>query len=268
MKTVREYHIGLAQGELAPYVLLCADINRVAKVVSHLSKIELERRNREFVTYTGFYQKVPVSVMGTGIGPDNTEIVLVELSKIVQGATLIRIGSCGAIQRNIKLGDLVISTASVRLENTSTYFVPEGYPAVANQEVTLALIQACEELRLPYHAGLTASAPGFYGAQGRGTATLPSRFRDLPRDLAKIKVLNFEMETSTLFTLSLLNGFRAGAVCAVYAQRVHDTFVTKAQKHKAETRCIEAGLRAIQILADMDRIKRLHAKRFWYPSIG
>ena len=178
---------------------------------------------------------------------------------------MIRIGSCGGLQKEIKLGDLVISTGAVRLENTSSFFVPESYPAVAHHEVVTALLYSCDGLGLRHHAGITASAPGFYGAQSRKVPGFPPRDPDLPGSMAKIGVKNFEMEISALLTLASLGKIRAGAVCAVYAQRNHNKFITPKQKDLAELHCIQAGLAAFDKLADMDGWKKKHKKKHWHP---
>ncbi len=241
----RQYHIGCGPGDLAPRILLCGDPGRAEKVAAHFSKVRLERRNREYVTITGTHEGRPITVMGTGIGPDNTEIAVVELSQLVKDPVLVRIGSSGALQPGIRLGDVVITTGAVRLENTSTYFVPEGYPAVAHHEVVRALEEAARSLGLRHHVGLTASAPGFYGAQSRRAPGFEPRYKDLPGELARLNVLNFEMEASALLTLAAMRGFRAGVACAVYAQRVRRTFVNATQKARAEENVIRAGLAAI-----------------------
>jgi uridine phosphorylase len=191
--------------------------------------------------------------MGTGMGPDNIEIALVELAQCRRDLTLIRIGSCGALQKDIALGDLVVSAGAVRLENTSTYFVPEGYPAVAAYDVVVALATACARSGARHHVGLTASAPGFYGAQSRDIPGFPPRWKDIPGDLAKVGVLNLEMEISALLTIASVAGLRAGAVCAVYAQRPKKLFIESPAKERAEARAIDASLEAVDVLVGMDR---------------
>src|SRR5258708_37105834 len=116
--------------------------------------------------------------------------------------TLIRVGSCGALQRGVRLGDLVVSTAAVRLENTTSFFVPEGFPAVASFEVTQALVEACGRTRARHHVGITASAPGFYAAQSRHAPGFLPRFSDLPGALGRLCAFNFSIEYIDLFQLS------------------------------------------------------------------
>lgn len=262
----RQYHIGLAPGEVAPYILLCGEGKRAQTIASFFDEAKPPVTNREYITITGKYKGIPVSTMCTGMGCDNTEMALVELSQVVDGPTFIRVGSSGALQKNIKIGDLVISSGSVRLENTSTYFVAEGFPAIAHHEVILSLLQSAENSGTAYHLGLTASASGFYGTQGRTTPFFKPRFPNIPAELEKMNVSNIEMEASTLFSLSTLAGFRAGAVCSIYAQRHENKFIDSDTKEAADLRCVRVALGAVEILARMDgkRGKGGH----WLPGMG
>ncbi len=266
MSSERQYHIALGRGELAKQIILCGDRGRSERAAEYLENITVERHNREYVTYTGVYKGIPVSVMSTGIGPGCMEIALVEIFAIVDNPTFIRVGTCGALQTGIQLGDLVISTGAVRLENTSTFFVDEGYPAVASYEVVLALMMGAEAAGAKYHLGLTASGSGFYGAQGREIPDLPLRYPNLLEQLMARKVTNFEMESSTLFILSTLKGVRASTICTVVAQRPTGQFITPERKHEAERTCIRAGLEAFYYLARMDEQKQSAGKAYWLPT--
>jgi len=263
----RQYHIGLGRGDLAEYILLPGDPDRTARIATRLDSIELERRNREFATVTGSYRGQPVSVVSTGIGTDNVEIVVAEILAITERPTFIRVGSCGSLQPEIGLGELVISSGAVRLEATTSFFVHDGYPAVADYEAVVALVEAADRLGHRAHVGVTATAPGFFGAQGRPIPQLPIRFPDLAEEMARQRVLNFEMEASALFVLAGLARCRAGVVCAVYAQRSTGDFVTGDEKERAEAACVETGLEGLLILAEMDRQKRQAVAERWRPSL-
>jgi uridine phosphorylase len=154
----RQYHIGLGPGELAEYILLPGDPDRTSRIASRFESIELERQHREFASATGLYRGQRVSVVSTGIGTDNVEIVVAEILAITERPTFIRVGSCGALQPEMALGDLVITTGAVRLESTTSFFVHDGYPAVAVYEAVAALIEAAERLGHRYHVGVTATA--------------------------------------------------------------------------------------------------------------
>jgi len=263
----RQYHIGLGPGELAEYILLPGDPDRPARIAERFDTIEREHRHREFASVTGTYRGLRVSVVSTGIGSDNVEIAMAEILAITERPTLVRVGSCGALQPQMDLGDLVISTGAVRLETTTRWFVDDGYPAVSSYEVVLALLEASAALGHRTHLGLTATAPGFFGAQGRPIPQLPIRFPDLAEDMARQGVMNFEMEASALLVLAGLAGCRAGVVCSVYAQRSEGRFVTGAEQDAAESACVETGLDSLLILAEMDRQKRQAGADRWRPSL-
>jgi uridine phosphorylase len=265
--TDRQYHIDLGPGDLAEYILLPGDPDRTDRIAPMLEDIEVHRRHREFNSVTGTYKGLRVSVVSTGIGTDNVEIVLAEILALVKRPTLIRIGSCGVLRPEIALGDLVISTGAVRLEATTAYFVHDGYPAVAHYAAVAALVEAAHRLGHPSHVGLTATAPGFYGAQGRPIPQLPIRYPDLAEQMAAQGVLNFEMEASALLVLAGLAGCRAGVVCTAYAQRTTGAFVQGEQKERAERACIEVGLEALRILADMETRTEAAGAVHWRPSL-
>ena len=263
----RQYHIALGPGELAEYILLPGDPDRTARIATRFESIEFERRNREFASTTGMYHGQRVSVVATGIGADNVEIAVAEILAITDRPTMIRVGSCGALQPEIEPGDLVISTGAVRLEATTSFFVHDGYPAVADYECVAALVEAAAKLGHRAHVGITATAPGFYGAQGRPIPQLPIRYPDLAEDLARERVLNFEMEASALMILAGLARCRAGVVCGVFAQRVTGSFLTGAAKERAEAACVDTGLEALAVLAEMDRQKQQAGTDRWRPSL-
>jgi uridine phosphorylase len=248
----RQYHIALERGELAEYILLVGDPGRVARVASRWDGVEIERSNREITTATGSYDGMRISCMSTGMGTDNVEIVLAEVMEITDAPTLVRIGSSGALQPEIGLGDLIVSTGAVRLENTTDFYVHPGFPAVAHRDVVWALESACRDGGHPYHVGLTATASGFYAPQGRQMRTLPVRYPELADELRRQRVANLEMESSALFVLAHLAGLRSGTICAAYAQRTDGTFLEGAAKEAAEARCIDAGLAGIHLLWQVD----------------
>ena len=263
----RQYHIGLGPGELAEYILLPGDPDRTARIASRFDSIELEHRHREFASATGRFRGERISVVSTGIGTDNVEIAVAEILAITERPTFIRVGSCGALQPEMDLGDLVITTGAVRLESTTSFFVHDGFPAVADYEAVNALIEASERLGHRYHVGITATAPGFFGAQGRPIPQLPIRYPDLAEEMARQRVMNFEMEASALLVLATLARCRAGVVCAVYANRTTGAFVGDDQKDAAEAACVETGLESLLILAQMERQKRDAATERWRPSL-
>jgi uridine phosphorylase len=266
-KGERQYHIDLGPGELADYVLLPGDPDRIALIAERLDTVELERRHREFTSITGTHRGRRVSAVATGIGTDNVEIVIAEILAIAEHPTLLRIGSSGALQPEAEIGDLIVTTGAVRLESTTSWYVSDGYPAVADPQVVMALVEAAGRLGLRTHVGITATAPGFYGPQGRPIPQLPIRYPDLAEEMARQRVLNFEMEASAVLVLAGLAGCRAGAVCGVFAQRTRGEFADAKARRRTEGATIDIGLEALAILGEMDRQRDEAATALWRPSL-
>lgn len=264
--TDRQYHIDLAPGEVADYILLPGDPDRTDRIAEMLDDVEVHRRHREFNSVTGTHRGLRISVVATGIGTDNVEIVLAELLAISKQPTLIRIGSSGVLREDIALGDLVITTGAVRLEGTTKFYVEDGYPAVADYSAVGALLEAAAVTNRPAHLGITATASGFYAAQGRPTPQLPLRFPDLVERMVAQGVVNFEMEASALLVLAGLAGCRAGVICTAFAQRTTGEFIMGEQKDEAEEGLVETGLEALHILARMDRQRSKAGEKHWRPS--
>jgi len=263
----RQYHIALGPGELADLILLPGDPDRIARIAERLDSVEVERRHREFVSVTGMHRGRRISAVATGIGTDNVEIVIAEILAIVERPTFVRIGSSGALQPGIDIGDVIITTGAVRLETTTNWYVHEGYPAVADPQVVLALIEAGARLGIPAHVGITATAPGFFGPQGRPIPHLPIRYPDLADEMARQGVLNFEMEASAVLVLAGLAGCRAGAVCGVFAQRARGEFADADARARTEAATIDIGLEALAVLSEMDRQQESAAAARWRPSL-
>lgn len=263
-KGKRQYHIACAPGDVARYVLLPGDPGRVPKIASLWDEAREVAYNREFRTFTGKIGGVPVSCTSTGIGGPSTAIAVEELAAI--GAdTFIRVGSTGVIQEDIEIGDVVITSGAVRLDGTSRQYVRTEYPAFAHYEVLVALIWAAEKLGYRYHVGITASVDSFYTGEGRpGFKGYTQSFvKNIIPDLRAARVLNFEMESGTLFTLANLFGLRAGTICGVGTQRLK----RKSILGGGERESIEVANEAVKILAEMDSAKLRKGKRYWYPSI-
>jgi uridine phosphorylase len=141
--------------------------------------------------------------------------------------------------------------------------MPE-YPAMANYEVLLALIEAAESLGISnYHVGITATTADFYAGQNRPAEATAFKMENLLLTLQKAGVLNFEMETATLYTLASLYGLRAGSICAVYANRCTNEF----KEGAGEENAIKIANEAIKILHEWDKAKRKKKKQWLFPSL-
>ncbi len=259
-----QYHLRIKPGDVSRYVLLPGDPERVKKIASYWDEAWFVASHREYTTYTGRYKGVLISATSTGIGSPSTAIAIEELARV--GAdTFIRVGTTGSLHKHIGIGDIIISTGAVRLEGTSKQYIIPEYPAVASYEVVLALIEAAETLNVKYHVGISASTDSFYVGQERPGYRdyMPPFNRGLINFLKQANVLNFEMEASTIFTLSNIYGLRAGMVCAVIANRETEEFVAEAGVDEA----IRVANEAVKILSEWDELKRKKNKRYFSISL-
>ena len=243
-----QYHLEVEPGDVADAVLLPGDPDRVETIAADWEDQTVVADHREYRTVTGSYEGTPISATSTGIGSPSAAIAVEELAR-VGAETCIRVGSCGAIQPETDVGDLVITTGAVRQEGTSEEYVRPEYPAVADHAVVSALAAAAEQLGYDYHLGLTASTDSFYAGQSReGFGGFRGRgSEERIEELRRAGVLNFEMEASMLLTLAGIYGLRAGAVCTVFADRTTGEFRTE-----GEGRASRVASRAVSLLAAMD----------------
>jgi uridine phosphorylase len=244
----KQYHLEVEPGDVADAVLLPGDPDRVETIAADWEDHTVVADHREYRTVTGSYEGTPISATSTGIGSPSAAIAVEELAR-VGAETCIRVGSCGAIQPETDVGDLVITTGAVRQEGTSEEYVRPEYPAVADHAVVSALAAAAEQLGYDYHLGLTASTDSFYAGQSReGFGGFRGRgSEERIEELRRAGVLNFEMEASMLLTLAGIYGLRAGAVCTVFADRTTGEFRTE-----GEGRASRVASRAVSLLAAMD----------------
>lgn len=220
-----QYHLRLKKGDIPTSVLIPGDPNRVQKIASLWDSAKEVENYRQYHSMKGMIDKVPIASVSSGIGAPGLAIALEELARIGT-QTIIRVGTCGSLQPEIKLGDVIISTGAVRLDGASKDYVRSEFPAVADYRVVTALVQAAQQLKVRYHVGITASTDTFYCGQGRPGFNdyLPSFQERIFEDMQKAGVKNFEMEASCLFTLGSLFNLMTGCICVVIADRVRDKF--------------------------------------------
>ncbi len=246
------------------YVLMPGDPGRVSTIGSTWDDFEEVSFNREFRYGRGSTGGVAIGACSTGIGAPSAEIALVELAA-AGSDTFIRVGMCGAIQAEIELGTLVIHEGAVRLVGAPNAYCEPEFPAIADRVVTFALIEACEQLGLPYAVGLTASTDSFFAGQGN---TLPLEF-ELPASgvverMRGYGVLTFEMEAAALFVLGSLLKRRCGSVCSVESNRA--TGERRDVSH-AIANAIAVANRAVTLLAGWDERLRTSGRRHLSPSL-
>lgn len=229
----RQYHIQVAKGEVGRYVILPGDPKRCVKIAQYFDNPVLIADNREYITYTGTLDGVKVSVTSTGIGGPSASIAMEELYRC--GAdTFVRIGTCGGMQTEIKSGDIVIATAAVRMEGTSREYAPIEYPAVANLDVTNALVEAAKEKGFVYHTGVVQSKDSFYGQHEPEAMPVGYELINKWEAWKRMGCLASEMESAALFIVAGKLRVRMGSCLLVLANQereklglenpvVHDT---------------------------------------------
>ena len=216
-KEGKQYHVALQRGDVGKYVLLPGDPGRCEPISRLFDNPRHVATNREYVTYTGTLDGVPVSVTSTGIGCPSAAIALEELVRC--GAdTFIRVGTSGHIQKDSVSGELAIISAAIRDEGTSRHYMPIEFPAVADLEVVQALQVAAKKLGARSRTGITQSKDSFYGQHE------PERMGVANELLARWRAWEIggaicsEMEASALFVIASMLRVRAGGVMMVHAK--------------------------------------------------
>src|SRR5437660_11867400 len=159
--TEKKCHVGLGPGDVGDYVLVPGDPFRTPLIAKHLDGAREVAFSREYRTFTGKVDGVAVSAMSSGMGGPSVAIGVEELHELGV-RTLLRVGTCGALQPEVKVGELVIAVAAVRSEGTPDGYVPKEYPAVASLHVVNALVDAAEAAGVPYHVGVMRSVDALY----------------------------------------------------------------------------------------------------------
>ncbi len=257
------YHLNLLPEHLADDVIVVGDPNRVPMLSSLLDSIELRRSNREIVTHTGYIGKKRITIMSTGMGTDNIDIVMTELDVLAsfdlktktlkdkcnrRTLNIIRLGSCGALQKDIEPGHPVMTHYAVGLDGLLYFY--DCNPEIFERELTdqlakhlnwdvklpsLYCTKASEKLEKLFEEqgfikGITLSAPGFYGPQGRNIH-LPLKYPDINDKVETFayngyKIANYEMESSATYGLGKALGHNALTICIPIANRTNGKFVS------------------------------------------
>lgn len=217
------FHLELTADQLdgARVAILPGDPGRVERIAATMDDPVFLTANREFTSWLGRLDGRPVVVCSTGIGGPSTSIAVEELAQLGV-TTFLRIGTTGGIQPGLRPGDVIVSTAAVRLDGASTHFAPMEFPAVADFHCTEALVGACRDRGITPHVGITASSDTFYPGQERYdtfSGRVTRRFRGSLDEWRSMGVLNYEMEAATLFTMCSSQGLRAGCVAGVLVNR-------------------------------------------------
>lgn len=274
------YHLDLRPEELANTIITVGDPDRVAKVSRHFDSIEHKAQHREFITHTGFLGKKRVSVISTGIGPDNIDIVLNELDALVNidlpgravkpehtALSIIRVGTSGALQADIPVDSFVVSTHGLGIDNLLNFYRQEENEEekqllqafntqtqlnsrISQPYISRAGASLIKHFVKDFHHGITVTCPGFYGPQGRilrlGLSNPQLIDRLTQFSLGPHRITNFEMETSAIYGLGKILGHHCLSISAIVANRIQKTF--SPDSNKAIEKLIERTLENLNYL--------------------
>ena len=243
----KQYHTGVGPEDIGKYVIMPGDPKRCAKIAEFFDDAKLVADSREYVTYTGTLDGVKVSVTSTGIGGPLAAIAIDELSKC--GAhTFVRIGTCGGMQEDVMGGDVVIATGAVRMEGTSREFAPIEYPAVANLDVTNALVAAAKSLNIRHHVGVVQCKDSFFGQHEPEVMPVSYELENKWQAWLRMGCLASEMESAALFIAGQFLRVRVGSCFLVVANQERAKMgLTNTQVHDTEL-AIKTAVEAVRNL--------------------
>ena len=241
----RPYHIRLSKEDVGRIAFLPGDPGRVPKIAERFSNPKDLGFHREYRAFAGRIGGEKVVALSTGIGGPAAAIAIEELARLGV-KVMMRVGTCGSITSDIKTGSIIVADAAVRMDGTSAQYVPLGYPAAASPGVVMALTEAAKSGKKRCAVGITASIDAFYVGQGRASfgGFLPRASARVVEDMRAARVICFEMEAATLFTLGRVLGLRTGAVFAVVANRATNDLEAEAGVDDA----IDTAVGAVSLL--------------------
>lgn len=248
--------------DIAPYVLVPGSKKRVDRFAAQWDNAKKVAEHYEFLVYTGEMDGLRLTACSTGCGGQSVAIAVDELARL--GARVfLRVGVSGAINKGITAGNLVIASSAVRLDKTSEDYADIRYPAIADLEMTAALIAASEKLNYAYHVGVVATAGSMY--LGQGTSGHQDYQHEsltyLASDLEAANALDWDTETATLLTICAMNSLKAGRI-----DGVADDPLTKAYNPLGESRAMEVSIAALKILAHWEEKKAGEGLRYILPG--
>lgn len=208
-------HLQISASSLPETALLPGDPARVYEIGEYLSDVEEVGNNRDYITITGKYKELPITVCSSGIGGPSTEIAVVELNKLGVN-TIIRVGTSGGLAPDVKPGDLMVISSCIRYSGTSNLFIPENFPAVADYLLLMALVSACDDSGVNYHVGMGLSLDSFYATKpALLRENFPSMIYGKLEEWIAAGALQLDMEAATLYVLSSLLKIKAVTICTV-----------------------------------------------------
>ena len=249
------FHIGLTPAQGAAYAIVTGDPGRVESIARRMEGACFEAQNREYTTWSGRIGSERVLVTSHGIGGPSTAICVEELARCGV-KTLIRVGTCGGIRLDVRSGDVVVATGAVRMEGTSREYAPIEYPAVPDFQVAGALVQACQALGKPWHAGVVQCKDSFYGQHDPARMPVSGELEAKWEAWKRLGVLASEMESAALFTVAAARGVRWGSVFHVIWNQEREQAGLDQQESHDTALAIDVGVEALKLLIRQDAQSR------------
>ena len=250
-----QFHIRCKEGDVGKYVILPGDPGRCEAIAAHFDNPVHIGMNREYNIYTGTLLGEKVSVCSTGIGGPSASIAMEELTAI--GAdTFIRVGTCGGIDLDVRSGDVVVATGSVRFEHTSLEYAPIEFPAVADLDVTIALREASRKLGYRTHTGIVQCKDAFYGQHAPEKSPVYYELLHKWESWKRLGVKCSEMESSALFVVASALKVRCGSCFHVIWNQEREKAGLDQDMSEDTSGAIKVGIEALKLLIQQDRASR------------
>jgi uridine phosphorylase len=248
----RGYHIGLSIEDIenAKYAILPGDPGRVSKIARMLDNYKPLAVNREFTSYLGEINNNKVLVISTGIGGPSTAICVEELN-MIGIKNIIRVGTCGGMNKNVDGGDLIIANSAIRDEGTSRAYAPSDYPAVANIDMVNALKYSANKLGYKYHVGIVHTKDSFYGQHDPDSMLTATELKSKWESFINDGALGSDMETATLYVVARIRGIRAVSVLTALWNQEKENIELKRPSFDTEN-AIKVSIEAIRLLINKE----------------
>lgn len=251
-----QHHIRCKAGDIARYVLLPGDPGRAERIALAFDDAKKIAESREYVTYTGSVDGIPISVTSTGIGCPSAVIAVEELAKC--GAdTFIRVGTAGGIQEFVKPGDIVIPQGAIRDEGAGLHYVPLEFPAIASLEVLNALVEGSKKIGVNHHVGIVHTHDSFYGQHEPSRMPVADMIELRRKAWMQCGALASEMECAGIFIAASALGVRAGGVCLIAGNRLLAPLSQEERQKITEDDTIKVAIEGVKLLAKGDSATKL-----------
>ena len=248
----KQFHIACAQGDIGRYCILPGDPGRVPAIAALFDDAKQIAYNREFNVWTGTLLGEKVTACSTGIGGPSASIAMEELHKC--GAdTFIRTGTCGGIDLNVQSGDVVVATGAIRYEHTSREYGPIEFPAVADFQVTNALVEATKKLGFPLHTGIVQCKDSFYGQHDPAASPVYYELQQKWESWKRLGVKASEMESAALFVVAAALGCRCGSCFHVVWNQEREAAGLDQKISEDTSSSVKVSVEALKLLIEADR---------------